>query len=51
MTLDVKLAAALRTFFKDDKAHAIETSHILCLLVDEQMDTTGKVARGRQVLN
>ena len=51
MTLDVKLAIALLGFFKDDKAHAIETSQIMFLLIDEQMETTGKVARGRQVLN
>ena len=51
MTLDVKLATALLAFFKDDKAHVTETSQRIFLLIDEQMDTTGKVARGRQVLN
>ena len=41
----------LFAFFKDDKAHVTETSQRIFLLIDEQMDTTGKVARGRQVLN
>ena len=51
LTLDVKLATALLAFFKDDKAHVIESSQIMCLLIDEQMETTGTVAIGRQVLN
>ena len=51
MTLDVKLATALLAFFKDDKAHVTETSQITLLLVDEQIGATGKIARGRQVLN
>ena len=51
MTLDVKLATALLAFFKDDQAHVTETSQIMFLLIDEHMETTGKVARGRQVLN
>ena len=37
MTLDVKLATALLAFFKDDKAHVIETSQIMFSLIDEQM--------------
>ena len=51
MPLDVKLAAALLAFFKDDKTHVNEASQIMFLLIDEQMGATGKVARGRQVLN
>ena len=51
MTLNVKFATALLAFFEDDKAHVIETSQIMFLLIDEQMGATGKVARGRQVLN
>ena len=45
MTLDVKPAAALLAFFKDDKTHVTETSQRILLLIDEQMDSTGKVAR------
>ena len=50
MTLDVKLAAALLAFFKDDKAHVTETSQRMFLLIDEQMGATGNAARWRQVL-
>ena len=45
------MATALLAFFKDDKAHVIETSQRMFLLIDELMGATGKVARGRQVLN
>ena len=51
MTLDVKLATPLTAFFKDDKTNVNGTYQIMFLLIDEQMETTGKVARGRQVLN
>ena len=51
MNLDVKLATAILALFKDDKVHVTETSQRMFLLIDEQMGATGKVARGRQVLD
>ena len=51
MTLDAKLATAFLALFKDDKAHSTGSSQIIWLLIDEHMGATGKVARGRQVLN
>ena len=51
MTLDVKLATALTAFFKGDTKNVNETSQIMFLLIDEQMNATGRVARGRHVLN
>ena len=37
MTLDLQLATAPTTFFKDDKTNVNETSQIMFLLVGEQM--------------
>ena len=51
MTLDVKLATALIAFFKDDTINTSETSQRMLLMVEEQMKATGKVVRGRHVLN
>ena len=51
MTPYFKLATALIAFFKGDKTNVNETSQIMFLLIEEQMQATGRAARGRQVLN